>query len=132
MRIMIPVTCHFVVRFGSNLGNQCTDTESKPHLGNQSVLSQNGVAIRLPDERWAHIVDEHGELTGYRSLILRTIAEPERILAGVRGELLAIREAEPQKWLVVVYRELDHDGFIITAFLTRRIRSLDKRAQLWP
>jgi hypothetical protein len=31
-----------------------------------------------------------------------------------------------------VYRELQEDGFIVTAFLTRRIRSLDRRGQLWP
>jgi hypothetical protein len=27
---------------------------------------------------------------------------------------------------------LGEDGFIITAFLTRRIHSLEKREQLWP
>ena len=34
--------------------------------------------------------------------------------------------------MVVVYRELLNDGFIITAYLTRRLRSLAKRKQLWP
>ena len=34
--------------------------------------------------------------------------------------------------MVVVYRELKDDGFIITAFVTRRVRSLAKRKQLWP
>jgi len=48
------------------------------------------------------------------------------------GELLATKEAELGKWLVVVYRELDRDGFVITAFLTRRIASLERRRQLWP
>jgi hypothetical protein len=48
------------------------------------------------------------------------------------GELIAIREQEEGKHLVVVYREHADDGFIITAFLTRRVRSLDKRRQVWP
>ncbi|MFA7242215.1 MAG: hypothetical protein WC091_19055 [Sulfuricellaceae bacterium] len=47
-------------------------------------------------------------------------------------ECLAIQEVEKGKWLVVVYREQGSDGFVITAFLTRRIRSLDGRKQLWP
>jgi hypothetical protein len=33
---------------------------------------------------------------------------------------------------VAVYREQQHDGFIITAFLTRREASLKRRKQLWP
>jgi hypothetical protein len=32
---------------------------------------------------------------------------------------------------VAVYRELERDGFIITAFLTRRIHSLERREVLW-
>jgi len=51
---------------------------------------------------------------------------------GGEGELLAVREVENEKYLVVVYREHTEDGFIITAFLTRRLRSLEKRKQLWP
>jgi hypothetical protein len=36
------------------------------------------------------------------------------------------------KYIVVVYREQENDGFVITAFLTRRIRSLERRKQVWP
>jgi len=99
---------------------------------NTAVTSKNGTTIRLTDERWAHISEEHGELADMRMEVLETVASPERILAGGEGELLAIRQVETGKFLVVVYRELEDDGFIITAFLTRRIRSLAKRKQLWP
>ena len=34
--------------------------------------------------------------------------------------------------LVVVYGEQTADGFVITAFLTRRSASLEKRKQVWP
>jgi hypothetical protein len=95
--------------------------------------SKNGVPIRLPDERWVHITEEHCELAGLRLDVLETVSDPTRVLEGGAGELLALREWEPDKWLVVVYRELnDDDGFVITAFLTRRIRSLERRPQLWP
>jgi hypothetical protein len=98
------------------------------------IISKNHVPIRLTEERWAHIKEEHGELSGLQDDILQAVANPARILAGSSGELFATREVEPGKWLVVVYREnlSDKDGFIITAFLTRRIRSLDRRKQLWP
>ncbi|MDQ2694890.1 MAG: hypothetical protein M3Z21_05825 [Pseudomonadota bacterium] len=98
----------------------------------ETVLSRNKVPIRLTAERWAHIADEHCELAGMRLEVLEAVAEPERILAGNRNELLAVREIEQGKYLVVVYRELNHDGFVITAFFTRRIQSLLRRKQIWP
>jgi len=96
------------------------------------VTSKNGVPIRLTDERWAHIIEEHGELAGLRQEVLQTVAEPHRIVEGKDGELLATRELESGKWLVVVYRELGDDGFVITAFSTRRLHAFEKRKQVWP
>lgn len=71
-------------------------------------------------------------MSSLRAELLETVAHPMRIYAGGAGELLAGREFEVGKWLVVVYRELGDDGFVITAFLTRRITSLERRKQLWP
>ncbi len=97
-----------------------------------TATSRNGIPIRLTDERWAHIADEHGELTDLRLEVMQTITEPSRIFAGGAGELLAVQEQQLGKYIVVVYRELAADGFVITAFLTRRVRSLERRKQLWP
>ena len=96
------------------------------------VVSKSNVPIRLTDERWAHITEEHCELAGLRSEVVETVSQPERILLGGDGERLPIRELGEGKHLVVVYREQADDGFIITAFLTRRVRSLEKRRQVWP
>ncbi len=98
----------------------------------EGILSKNGVPIRLTDERWTHITEEHCELAGLRLDALETIADPSRILAGREEELLAVQEISIGKHLVVVYREFDNDGFIITAFLTSRVKSFNRRTQLWP
>ena len=58
----------------------------------ETVSSKNGVLIRLTDERWAHITEEHCELAGLRLEVLETVANPSRVLAGGKGELLAVRE----------------------------------------
>ncbi len=97
-----------------------------------TVPSKNGVPIRLTDERWAHIAEEHCELAGCRGQVLETVTAPQRVLAGGAGELLAVREFEAGKFLVVVYRECAADGFVITAFWTRRVSALNRRKQLWP
>lgn len=96
------------------------------------VRSKNGIRIRLSAERWSHITEEHCELAGRREDVLETVSDPLRILAGNQGELMAIRETESGKFLVVPYREMESDGFVITAFLTRRVRSLNRRKQVWP
>jgi hypothetical protein len=105
---------------------------NQDRLMTSTATSKNGIIIRLPDERWDHILAGHSELGDMQQAMLDTISSPERVLAGGADELLAIRELEPGKWLVVVYRELDNDGFIITAFMTRRTQSLDRREQRWP
>jgi hypothetical protein len=98
----------------------------------QTAKSVHGVPIRLTDERWEHITDEHTELTGLKLDVLEAVEKPEKVFAGYGGEYLAARHIGSGKWVVVVYREKSDDGFVITAFLTRRIRSLQKRKQLWP
>lgn len=98
----------------------------------ETVLSKNEIPIRLTDERWTHITEEHCELAGMRLEILETIASPSKILAGGYGEFLAVREFGENKFLVVVYKELGNDGFVITAFLTKRAKSLHRRKQIWP
>ena len=98
-----------------------------------AVTSVNGVAIRLTDERWLHISEEHSEMAGYVIDVLEVLERPDVVFAGSAGELLVARAIEPGKYMVVVYREktLD-DGFVVTAFLTRRFRQLARREQVWP
>jgi hypothetical protein len=97
-----------------------------------TVKSVNGITIRLPDERWIHITEEHSEMAGYLYDVLETIHKPLAIFAGNSGELLATREIETGKYIVVVYRENNNeDGFVITAFLTRRWKQLERRKKIW-
>lgn len=97
------------------------------------VRSKHGVPIRLTEERWLHITEEHAEMAGYYFEVLEAVQDPQDIYEGRAGERLAVREVEPGKYMVVVYKEIhSEDGFIITAFLTRRIEQIKKRRKLWP
>lgn len=96
-----------------------------------TVFSKNNVLIRLPEERWVHIVENHDDLAGRAFEVLETIAGPDIIVKGVKNEYLAVKETD-RKWLVVVYKEINkHDGFIITAFTTSRIQYLLKKEIIW-
>jgi len=61
------------------------------------VVAKSGIAIRLTDEQWAHITEEHCELAGLRSTVLETVSHPDRVLLGGDGELLAVRKVEVEK-----------------------------------
>jgi len=96
------------------------------------IKSKNGVPIRLTEERWIHITEEHSEMAGYYFEVLETVEEPEAIYEGKMGECIAVREVDNGKYIAVVYRELSKgDGFVITAFLTRRRRQLERRRKIW-
>lgn len=95
------------------------------------VFSVFGTPIRLTDERWGHIASGHPELAGLRADVLRVLAHPGEVRAGSGGELFAISNLPEGRSLVVVYRELTGDGFIVTALLTRRTAALGRRRLVW-
>jgi len=98
----------------------------------KTAKSMNGVTIRLPDERWVHITEEHAEMAGYLYDVLETVQEPLAVFEGNTGELLAAREIERGKHIIVAYREINReDGFIITAFLTKRWKQIERRKEIW-
>jgi hypothetical protein len=82
-------------------------------LGNAD--SVNGVPIRLTDERWGRNLDSHPEMASYRETVLDAVGDPEYILRGYKGTLIAAVHLGERSYLNVVYRQLSHtDGFIIT------------------
>jgi len=54
-----------------------------------SAQSKNNVAIRLSEERWFRITEEHSEMAGCYFKVLESIENPEAIYEGKAGELLA-------------------------------------------
>ena len=96
-----------------------------------TVKSITGKTIRLPDERWLHIVEGHPEMAGHLNEVLLAIAAPDIVLQGSADELLATIHKHKTKLLVVVYKETEIDGFIITAYFTSKVDKLLKRIVLW-
>ena len=93
------------------------------------VFSQNGVRIRLTEERWFHIVENHDDLAGHYDDVLDAVEEPDFILRGYGGALIAVKGVARRTYLAVIYREVSRDdGFIITAYFTSRI---SRRSILW-
>ncbi len=71
-------------------------------------------------------------MAGYYFEVIETVEEPEAIYVGKTGECIAVRQIEKGKCIVVIYREMGkEDGFVITAFLTRRKKQIERRRKIW-
>jgi hypothetical protein len=95
------------------------------------VQSINGAPIRLTDERWVHIVENHDDLAGFYDEIVDIIEYPEYIIKGYKDALIALRQIRKGKYLCVVYKEIsDTDGFVITAYFSSKI-ILEREVVIW-
>lgn len=93
------------------------------------VYSINKIPIRLTEERWFHIIENHDDLAGYYDEVLQTIEGPDLILKGYKDTLISLRKMNLKLYLSIVYKETSKtDGFIITAYFTSSIK---KEAIIW-
>jgi len=97
------------------------------------VRSINDIPIRLTDERWRHIVENHNDMAGYYYEVLETVENPKWLFEGEEDDLWAGKSFSDRKVMLVIYKESqeENDGFIITAFLTTKLKKLLKRKILW-
>jgi hypothetical protein len=93
--------------------------------------------IRLTQTVWRKIQREHPEFQGsdYAREVRKAIEDPDYLLIGWEGADLALRWCETApgkpKHISVVYRELDGEGFVITAFFVSRYQRLLNRGIRW-
>jgi len=78
---------------------------------------------------------EFKEREEYIEEMKKAVEDPDYVVSGWHGEYLAVRFSNiapgRPKYLCVVYRELDEEGFVITAFFISRLRKLLKRGIAW-
>jgi hypothetical protein len=93
-----------------------------------------GLAIRLTDERRAHIL-EHAEMAEMESAIEETLREPERVVRSMSDPdahlyyRFYFRTVVGGKFLCVVVKLAENGPFVLTAYLTNRMK---KGERLWP
>ncbi len=98
------------------------------------VRDFEGREIRLTDERLAHIV-EHPEMVGMEAALEETLARPQHVVESFSDSqaklyyryYLGTRVGD--KYLCVIVKFTDGDAFVLTAYLTDKIK---RGATLWP
>jgi len=104
-----------------------------------TARSRSKKKIRLFKAVWfGKILRDHAELKAreeYVDEVKRTIEDPDYVVSGWFGEYLALRFCEvapgSPKYLCVVYRETDGEGFVITTFFISRLHKLLRRGVVW-
>ncbi len=98
-------------------------------------VSKKEIPIRITDERWIHVVESHDYMAGNLDLVVETVEDPDYIVTGRKGEVIALRHYETtsisEKSVVAVYRELTDNGFLITAFMTSKPETTLRKGILW-
>ena len=57
----------------------------------EKATSINSVPIRLTDERWVHIIENHDDLAGYYDEVLDVVEYPDYIIKGYDVTFVALR-----------------------------------------
>lgn len=95
------------------------------------LISKNGIPIRLTEERWFHITENHDDLAGHYDDVLYAIEDPDYVIEGYKKALIALKKIIKTKFLAVVYREVSReDGFVITAYFTSKL-NLEREVIRW-
>ena len=90
------------------------------------INDKSGRRIRLSNERWAHINQEHPEVAPYLEDIKDTLTNPTRIVPNedddnVNYYYKNFKERQLQ-YLLVIVKYLNNHGFIITAYFVRNLK----------
>ncbi|MBE9137861.1 hypothetical protein IQ254_11765 [Nodosilinea sp. LEGE 07088] len=100
-----------------------------------TAIAYSQTPIRITYQQWAHVVENHDYMAGCLEFVLETLSEPNFIVDGWETELIALR-AYPKtpiskKSVVVVFKEAELEGFMITAFMTSKPGKILRRGILW-
>ncbi len=86
-----------------------------------------GRIIRLTEERWSHI-REHPEMIGMEGAIAQTLESPEAVIRSLVDpkthlyHRFYVGTKVGEKFLCVVVKIQEEDAFVLTAYLTNKIR----------
>ncbi len=93
-----------------------------------------GRSVRLTDERVAHIL-QHQEMTDMAQEIERVLQSPTEVRISRSDESVRLfyefyaKTMVGGKWLCVVVKYAAEDAFVVTAYLTDRLKAGDT---IWP
>lgn len=93
------------------------------------ISDKKGRKIHLSKERWSHIRKKHPEIENFE-LIEQTIKNPDKTVQYTFDEDIYYfykffkNLKSPKQYLLLIIKYLNGEGFIITAYLEKDIKSM--------
>lgn len=94
------------------------------------VKTPLGFVVRATEEYWQKLLVKHPDLADLEELVEAALQFPDEIRESKRDSsvFLFYLQRREKRWVVAVARQVDTDGFLITAYQTDAIK---EGAQLW-
>lgn len=95
------------------------------------VVSKLGKRVRLTEVQWAHMKTRHPELLGQLENMKATLADPDFVYHSTKEENHQYykkfkKTPVTEKFLLLIVKHLNKEGFIITGFFVSLARRKDK------
>jgi len=104
---------------------ECIDNQDMRYIfEGKDITNRN---IHLSDERWHHIAEEHPEVTPYFVEFGDILKHPIKVVSYIEDPLVRYfyryykQRISAAKYLMLIVKYLNGEGFIITAYFTRYI-----------
>ena len=113
---------------------QCVIAHSLKRIVMKTIRDCFGQPVRVTDERVAHIL-QHPEMVGLEGEIERVLQAPTEVRISRSDSSVELfyeyyaTTLVGGKWLCVVVKYAATDGFVVTAYLTDRIKAGER---IWP
>ena len=92
------------------------------------VIDKTGRKIRLTKKQWNHITRKHPQVANYKEDIIETLKNPLKITGYILDEHIRYyykyfkHKNTPEKYIKVVVKYLNREGFVISVFFDRNIK----------
>ena len=95
------------------------------------ILTPLGFTVRTSASYWQRIVTKHPDIEALEALVWETLAAPDEIRRSSQDEkvFLFYLVRQRKRWVVAVARQLNGDGFLITADQTDAVKEGES---IWP
>ncbi len=96
------------------------------------VLTPLGFAVRVSRAYWNVIVSiKHPIMMGQEAIVKEILANPDEVRRSRSDDAVYLfyRKQEQRRWVCAVAKQLDDEGFLITAYPTDAIKEGTK---IWP
>ncbi|MDB9495833.1 hypothetical protein PN441_16320 [Spirulina major CS-329] len=95
------------------------------------ITTPLGFHVRTTETHWQRLIIKHPDIADLEQFVQQALHSPDEIRRSSRDECVFLFYSirKPQRWVVAVARQLNGEGFLITAYQTDAIK---EGVTLWP